>query len=85
MIVGERYTVAVKCNQPVSAYWIHVRGVGICSFMQAHQVAVLRYNGFLGDPPTPMPSYNDPKSSDSRLVVIVLIKFTNCNCMPRLY
>lgn len=76
MVAGERYTVAVKCNQPVSAYWIHVRGVGLCAFRQAHQVAVLRYEGFSGDPPTPMPNYDDPKSSNPNLVVTILFKST---------
>lgn len=44
MSPGERYDVILDADQPVAAYWIHVRGLGACALLGAHQVAVLRYS-----------------------------------------
>jgi len=37
--------VVVHANRPPGAYWISVRGTGVCTFVGAYQVAVLRYAG----------------------------------------
>ena len=59
IISGERYDVVLNANQTPGTYWIHMRGLGECSFPEeeVYQLAFLRYLG-TNQQRTDVPGYN---------------------------
>lgn len=58
---GERFDFIINANQPIGVYWMRIKGLMDCGerFTQAHQVAIVRYEG--ADPneePTEIPSWS---------------------------
>lgn len=63
----------VNADQPVGAYWMTVRSVGICGNKNASQVAVLRYNSGPKFPSTVRPNHLESDASKVGLVSIVYL------------
>ncbi|XP_069675349.1 uncharacterized protein [Periplaneta americana] len=55
LYAGDRFDVVVEASEPLSSYWIHLKGLGPCAAARTYQLGILRY---IGD------NYNTPLSAD---------------------
>ncbi|KAF5298038.1 hypothetical protein FQR65_LT09849 [Abscondita terminalis] len=55
---AERYDFVLYANQPIGAYWIQVKGIGLCQNTQVYQLAILKYANGPDVPFSAPPSYN---------------------------
>ena len=64
---GERYDVILEANrEPASNYWIRMNGHSRCSRTEAHQTAILRYEGA----PDMFPTATDDYANGERIGVV---------------
>ena len=64
---GERYDVILEANQvPASNHWIRMNGHSRCAHTEAHQTAILRYQGV----PDIFPTAPDDYASGERNGVV---------------
>ncbi|CAH1780992.1 unnamed protein product [Owenia fusiformis] len=61
IFAGERYDFVLNANQNVSNYWMKLKGLADCSpsWAQAHQTAIIRYEGAANENPPGPTGYED--------------------------